>query len=141
MLNSLLIWVALLTGLALLVVDKRRGAGALVLAYFLVLSLGHIPGVLPYLEPNVYESKAAATKIGLDVTLIGMAAFMIGAIAARILPMRTTGPKAVQSTISHEAMSLISRRVLTLGIASYFFFMPVSGLVPSLTSHGCDLHI
>jgi hypothetical protein len=126
--------VALLAGLAFLVVDKRRGAGALVLAYFLILSLGHVPGVLPYLEPNIYESKAEATKIGFDVTLIGIAAFMMGAIAARILPMRTTGAKAVQPTFSHDTLSLNSRRVLTMGIASYFLFLPVSGLVPSLTA-------
>ena len=53
MLNDLLIWGALLVGLTFLVVDKRRGDGALTLAYFLDLSLGHVPGVLAYLDPNI----------------------------------------------------------------------------------------
>jgi hypothetical protein len=38
---------ALVAGLVFLVLDKRRGVGALVLAYFPLLSLGHVPGVLP----------------------------------------------------------------------------------------------
>ena len=52
MLNELLIWGALLVGLVFLVVDKRRGIGALTLAYFLSLSLGHVPGLLVYLDPD-----------------------------------------------------------------------------------------
>jgi len=133
MLNDLLIWVALLAGLAFLVVDKRRGAGALVLAYFLICRLVMFPVFCPISNQHV-ESKVEATKIGFDMTLIGMAAFMMGAIAARILPMRTTGAKAVQPRFSHDTLSLNSRRVLTMGIASYFLFLPVSGLVPSLTA-------
>ena len=54
MLNDLLIWVALLVGLVFLVVDKRRGIGALTLAYFLALSLGHVPGLLAYLDPDTF---------------------------------------------------------------------------------------
>jgi hypothetical protein len=129
-----LIWGALLAGLAVLVVDQRRRTGALVLSYFLILSLGHVPGVLPYLVPNIFESKVEATKIGFDMTLIGMVAFTAGAIAARILPIRSTGATSVQSTFSHEALPLMSWRVLMLGIASYFLFLPVSGFVPSLTA-------
>jgi hypothetical protein len=134
MLNGLLIWFALLAGLALLVVDKRRGAGTLVLAYFLILSLGHVPGVLPYLEPNIFEFKVEATSIGFDVTLIGMAAFIAGAIAARIMPMRTTSAKAFQPAFNPNTLSWLSRRVLTMGISFYFFLLPVAGLLPSFTA-------
>src|SRR6516165_10338396 len=91
MLNELLIWGALFVGLVLLVIDNRRGIGALTLAYFLSLSLGHIPGLLVYLNPN---TSGEATKVGIDVTLIGMTAFIAGAIAARILSQATTSAKA-----------------------------------------------
>ena len=79
MLNELLIWGALLVGLVFLVVDKRRGNGALTLAYFLVLSLGHVPGLLAYLDLSTIPGDVEATKVGFDVTLIGMTAFIVGA--------------------------------------------------------------
>jgi hypothetical protein len=131
MLNDLLIWVALLVGLAFLVVDKRRRVGALTLAYFLGLSLGHVPGLLGYLDSDLL-SDAEPTKVGFDVTLIGMTAFIVGAIAARILPRRTT--IAFQKTASTDIKSQLGWRVLTLGIVSYFLVLPVSALVPSMTA-------
>jgi hypothetical protein len=136
MLSGLVIWGTLLVGLIFLVLDKRRGAGALVLAYFLLLSLGHVPGVLAYLNPNELEPwmNFEETKTGFDVTLIGTTAFIAGAIAARIMPIRTASAKAVQLTLGHDALSWLSRRVLTVGIAFYFVLLPVSGFVPSLTA-------
>jgi hypothetical protein len=133
MLSELVIWGTLLAGLIFLVLDKRRGVGGMVLAYFLLLSLGHVPGVLVYINPNANVFVFfAATKIGFDVTLIGMTAFIAGAIAARIMPMGTTSAKAVQ--LGPDALSTLSRRVLMMGIAFYFVLLPVSGLVPSLTA-------
>src|SRR5690242_9281615 len=82
MLNNILLWGALLAALVLLVVDRRLGIGALTLSYFLLLSLGHVPGLLAYLDTHAWFE---ATKVGFDVTLIGMIAFSAGAIAARIL--------------------------------------------------------
>jgi hypothetical protein len=134
MLDDLAIWGTLVAGLIFLVLDKRRGVGALVLAYFLILSLGHVPGVLVYLNPNTFWVNFEATKIGFDVTLIGMTAFIAGAIAARIMPMRTTSAKAFQPTFSHDTLSWLSRRMLTVGISFYFVLSPVSGLVPSSTA-------
>jgi hypothetical protein len=134
MLNDLLIWGALLVGLVFLVVDKRRGIGALTLAYFLGLSLGHVPGLLAYLDPDRIGEAAEATKVGFDVTLIGMTAFIVGAMAARILPRRTTSAKVYQQTASADIFSRFGWRVLTMGIVSYFVLLPVSALVPSLTA-------
>ena len=134
MLNDLLIWGALLLGLVFLVVDKRRKCGALTLAYFLTLSLGHIPGVLAYLDQNFSVYTREATKVGLDTTLIGMTAFLVGAVAARILPQRTANVKAYQQAASADFFSRISRRTLTIGIIGYFVILPVAALVPSFTS-------
>jgi hypothetical protein len=134
MLDDLAIWGALVAGLIFLVLDKRRGVGALVLAYFMNLSLGHVPGVLVYLYPNSLWVNVEATKIGFDVTLIGMAAFIAGAIAARMMPMGTTSAKAFQPMLSHDTLFWLSRRMVTVGILSYFVFSSVLGLVPSLTA-------
>jgi len=134
MLNDLLIWVALLVGLIFLVIDNRRGVGALTLAYFLILSLSHVPGVLAYLDPDTFQAQEESTKVGFDATLIGMAAFLVGAIAARIWPRRTTRVKAQQFSLSADIFRQLGRRLLIIGTVSYFVILPVSALVPSLTA-------
>jgi hypothetical protein len=134
MLNDLLIWGALLLGLVFLVVDKRRKIGALTLAYFLTLSLGHIPGALAYLDQSFFAYSAEATKVGLDMTLIGMTTFLVGALSARLLPQRTANVKAYQQTASADFFSRISRRTLTIGIIGYFVILPVAALLPSFTA-------
>jgi hypothetical protein len=135
MLNDLLIWVTLFVGLIFLVVDRRRKRGALTLAYFLTLSLGHVPGVLAYLDPGFGLFTAEATKVGFDTTLIGMTAFCVGAlVAARVLPPRAANAKPYQQTVSAEAFSRIGWRMLTIGIAAYFIVLPVAALLPSVTA-------
>src|SRR6516165_1331297 len=110
MVNDLLIWGALLLGLVFLVVERK--SGALTLAYFLTLSLGHIPGVLAYLDQSFFLYSAEATKVGLEMTLIGMTAFFVGAVAARILPQRTTSVKVHQQAASADFFSRLSWRML-----------------------------
>ena len=129
MLNELLIWVALLCGVVFLAVDKRRGSGALTLAYFLTLSLGHIPGLLAYLD-----LKSEAVKVGADVTLIGMMAFIAGALAARVLPQPITSVKGHQQAFSDDIGSRVGWRVLAIGVVAQFVLLPVSTLLPSLTA-------
>jgi hypothetical protein len=133
MLNELLLWVALLVGLVVLVIDKRQGIGALTLAYFLSLSVGHVPGLLVYLNPNLFPESFEATKVGADVTLIGLAAFIMGALAAKILSRRTTTAKAFHPNFSQD-FSQLSRGMLTIGVVSYFVVLPVAALLPSLTA-------
>ena len=45
-----------------------------------------------------------------------MTAFIVGAMAARILPRRTTSVKAYQQTVSDDILSWLGWRVLTIGI-------------------------
>jgi hypothetical protein len=132
MVNDLLIWGALLLGLVFLVVERK--SGALTLAYFLLLSLGHIPGVLAYLDQSFFLYSAEATKVGLEMTLIGMTAFFVGAVTARILPQRTTSVKVHQQAASVDFFSRLSRRMLTIGIIAYFVVLPAAALVSSFTA-------
>jgi hypothetical protein len=129
MLNDIMLWGALLVVAVLLVVDRRKGIGALTLSYFLILSLGHVPGLLAFLDANKWDGEA--TKVGFEVTLIGMTAFVAGAIAARIL--RRTKAKPHQQ-ISADVFARLGWRVLMIGIIAYFVLLPVSALVPSLTA-------
>jgi hypothetical protein len=133
MLTDLLIWGALLVGLCFLVV-WGRGNGALTLAYFLSLSLGHVPGILSYLDPDSIQGDPEATAVGFNITLIGMTAFIVGAMAACILARRSTSVKAYQQKATANFFSRLGWRVLVMGIASYFLVLPVSALVPSATA-------
>jgi len=133
MLNDLLIWAALFVGLVFLVIDKRRKTGALTLAYFLALSLGHVPGLLAYLDPNTILGEFETTKIGFDVTLIGMTAFIVGAMVARILPQQTS-VKASQQTVNPESFARLGWRMLAIGIVCSFGASRITALVPSLTA-------
>jgi hypothetical protein len=135
MLNELLIWGALLVGLVYLVLDKRGKSGALTLAYFLTFSVGHIPGVLGYLDPGFAPFLREATRVGLDATLIGMAAFCIGAaVAARVLPLRPAKARAYGQMASAEFFSRVGWRMLAIGTLTYFLVVPLAALVPSLTA-------
>jgi hypothetical protein len=131
MMDHLLIWGALAVGLVFLVIDKRRKIGGLTLAYFLALSLGHVPGLLVYLDLN---TTAEETRIGSEVTLTGMTAFIVGALAARILLGRTTSAKAYQQTVSGDSFSRLGWRLLAMGVASQFVILPLAALLPSLTA-------
>ena len=88
---------------------------------------------MAYLDPDIIGEAAEATKVGFDITLIGMSAYIVGAMAARI-SWRTTSVKAYQQTASADIFSKLGWRVLTMGIASYFALLPVSALVPSMTA-------
>jgi hypothetical protein len=134
MMNNLLIWGALLVALVFLVIDKRRETGALTLSYFLILSLGHVPGALAYLEPTLHNVFFEATSVGFDATLIGMVAFLTGAGVARVFRPKTVKLKALQETTDNRSFTRTGRRMLIVGIVSYFFLVPVAVLVPSTTA-------
>jgi hypothetical protein len=134
MVNELLIWCGLSAGLVILAIDKRRGIGALALAYFLALSLGHIPGLLAYLDPNTLIGDPEATQIGFEVTLMGMTSFVVGAIAARLWSGQTKNKKAYRQMASAEISAELGWRMLVIGMVAYFVVLPVSALVPSLTA-------
>ena len=76
----ILIWLAVGISLAWLVNQKQRGSAGLSLAYFLGLSLIHVPGALIYLDAGESDH----TRIGFEQTIIGMVAFLGGVMLARL---------------------------------------------------------
>jgi hypothetical protein len=133
--DELLIWGAVLVGLVYLVVGKGPKSGALTLAYFMTLSVGHVPGLLPYLDPGFNLRFAEATKVGFDTTLVGMTGFCVGvALAAWVLPPRPAKTSAYCQTASDEVFSRIGWRMLAIGAIAYFVALPLAALVPSFTA-------
>ena len=82
MTGLLILWFGLLGALLVFAVGPPGRGGALTLAYFLDLSLIHVPGVLAVLGTGIGIADIVDTSLGFEMTLAGMAAFVAGAAAA-----------------------------------------------------------
>ncbi|OYU12438.1 MAG: hypothetical protein CFE38_08200 [Comamonadaceae bacterium PBBC1] len=118
--------------LALLAFVVRRGqhGGILVLAYFAGLSLIHVPGALIYTGTAPNLADGFVTETGFIATLVGLSAFVVGSLAANL--------RALKQVVNPVTLTLDYRRVgkvmLLLGVAVYFFAMPVLSFIPSATA-------
>jgi hypothetical protein len=134
MLNLILTWIAV--GVALVMVSGRSSAG-LLLAYFLGLSIIHVPGALIHLEAE----ESNWTRLGFEQVIIGLVAFLVGAIISRIYaslrrPEQTAGSSPLHD-FSRESLAALNRRALyycLFGGVAYFVVMPLAGAVPSATA-------
>src|SRR6476646_8509360 len=86
----LLTWLAVGISLVWLVSQKPRSSAGLPLAYFLGLSLIHVPGALIYLDAE----ESISTRIGFEQTISGMVAFLGGVTIARCFFMTAPGQQA-----------------------------------------------
>jgi hypothetical protein len=134
MLELLVGWVVLLVALIAFAIGRPGEGGAITLAYFLGLSLIHVPGVLPFVMSQLELPGAEATQLGFELTLIGMAGFVAGAVLARRLGRRHQLSVRRAILTQPKALGRIGWRALAIGIVAYFVFIPVSVRVPSLTS-------
>src|SRR6266849_2963074 len=82
-LGLLVIWGALLIALVIFAIGRPGRGGALTLAYFLGLSLIHVPGLLPFLDSDSGLADWDETRFGFETTILGLAAFVSGAVLAR----------------------------------------------------------
>ena len=64
MLILLLIWLVIGIALMALTIEKRLGSAGLPLAYFLALTLNHVPGALLYIDGEELNTSAVITRIG-----------------------------------------------------------------------------
>jgi hypothetical protein len=134
MLGLLLIWAALLVALVIFAIGRPGRGGALTLAYFLGLSLIHVPGVLPFLDPESGLTDWDDTQLGFETTIVGMAAFVVGAVLARWIDRRSAVATGAPSGRRAQAFERLGWRAFVLGVVAYFLLPALSGRVPSLTS-------
>jgi hypothetical protein len=134
MLVLLLGWALLLVGLAAFAIGRPGEGGALTLTYFLGLSLIHVPGVLPFLSSDSGLIDGEETQIGFEMTILGMTAFVSGAVLARRIYRRRADATAALQRRRGRAFQYLSRRVIVLGAVAYFVLIPLSFRVPSLTA-------
>ncbi len=131
MTDLLILWIGLLVALLGLAIGPPGRGGALTLAYFLALSLIHVPGILAFLgaDPALYE--VAETSLGFEVTLAGMAAFVGGAAAARMLDRAP--PDGVPQS-PEPGFDRAGWRALAIGAGSYLLLSFVFGRLASATA-------
>src|SRR5262249_33826760 len=132
----LLIWLAVGISLTWLVSQKRRSSAGLPLAYFLGLSLIHLPGALLYLDAG----ESNYTRIGFEQTIIGMVAFLFGVTIARCVFVTGSGQKASAGrppgsiSQSFTGLDRLALLYLVVGAAAYFVLLRVAALIPSATA-------
>ena len=134
MLSLLVIWAALLIGLITFAIGPPGKGGALTLAYFLGLSLVHVPGVLPFLSPDSGLPDQDETQLGFEMTILGMASFVAGAVLARWSERRQGAAKGALFRWRAQAFERLGWRAFAFGVVAFLVLLPLSSRIPSATS-------
>ena len=136
MTGLILVWAALAGWCIALV--WRRGPGTLLLAYFLGLSIIHVPGAINHLGA-IGPAGATETRIGFMVTLLGIAAMLTGVFGYRLA--RGAAPRAIiarrrgqRRTPKDTEFGRSGQRIMIIGLLAYFIATPIATVIPSLTS-------
>jgi hypothetical protein len=125
---SLLIWWYALFGACLFIACSGSHRGALLLAYFVGLSLIHVPGAINHLSNENGLSNFGLTYVGFRATLVGLTALLIGAA----IGVRTGGrPKA---PVRRADYGRAGRQLSVVGLLGLFVVLPVAAFVPSVTA-------
>jgi hypothetical protein len=133
-LGLLVIWAALLVALVVFAIGRPGRGGGLTLAYFLGLSLVHVPGVLPFLDLESGLADWHETQLGFEMTTLGMFGCVAGAVVARWIDRRHAAATGAPSGRRAQVFEGLGKRTLALGIVAFFVLLPLSRKIPSLTS-------
>jgi hypothetical protein len=131
----LLTWLAVGISLACMVSQKRKSAG-LPLAYFLGLSLIHVPGALLYLGAD----ESNYTRIGFEQTIIGMVAFLGGVTIAKFFFLTVprqqviAGPLQGFTSQSSPGLDRLALLYIISGGIAYFVLLRFAARIPSATA-------
>jgi hypothetical protein len=133
MLTLMLVWLAV--GIGMMLIGTGRSSAGMPLAYFLGLSLIHAPGAMIYLEAADWDPIAVRTREGFEQTVIGMVAFLIAVIIARVTVFgwRADGQPRVRQRRDLAVWDRLSRFYL-VGGCSWFVLTPFIGAIPSVSS-------
>jgi hypothetical protein len=134
MLELVLDWVVLLIALLVFAIGQTGKGGALTLAYFLGLSLIHVPGVVPFVVSRFDLEHGDVTRVGFEMTLLGMSAFVAGAVLARRVDSRRMAGPRHSPLMPAQTFERLGWRAFAIGGVAYFVFIPLSRSVPSLTA-------
>jgi hypothetical protein len=133
MLILVLIWLVVAVGLTLMC---RRSSVGLPLAYFVGLSLIHVPGAIV----NLDAQEGSWTRLGFEQTIIGMVAFVIAVMVVRCVVF-SPPPDYRDATQSKDltsnylaALDRLSLLYFIFGAVACFVLLPILGRVATLTA-------
>ena len=130
MLGLMLLWVGLLAALIAVCLRDWRYGGALVLGYFLSLSLIHVPGVLPYLASDFLPGSAETQdRVHADDHRHGRLRRRRGRVAGN-----PEGRAAGGGAAAGGDRQVQRSAAMIFGVFSYFILIPIAARAPSLTS-------
>jgi energy-coupling factor transporter transmembrane protein EcfT len=134
MLTLLFIWLAV--GVTLAVLSNRSSSG-LSLAYFVGLSLIHVPGAIIHLDAEEWNR----TRVGFEQTVIGAVAFVIAVIIVRFSFAATRQDRSASTRRSSDltpyrtgALDRVALLYFALGGLTFFVVMPIASTIPSATA-------
>lgn len=131
MLDLFAIWLGLFA-VCVILIRRRRQRGTFVLSYFLGLSLIHVPGVVNFMGETPPLVGFLETRRGFQVTLAGLAAFLVGVwFAWRSARAPRKGPSVDPRAIAYHEIGLI---LFASGVVAYFVVTPLASFIPSATS-------
>jgi hypothetical protein len=134
MLGLLILWATLLAALVVFAIGRPGRGGALTLACFLCVSLVHVPGVLPFLDPGSGLVDWEETQLGFELTICGMAAFVAGAVLAGWIHRRRAARMAAAPRQRAQVLEGLGWRALAFGVVAFLVLLPLSRFVPSANS-------
>jgi hypothetical protein len=134
MLTLLSIWLAMSIGL--IVCQGGWGSAGLPLAYFLGLSLIHVPGAILYLDAE----EGNVTKVGFEQTTIALVAFLVGVMIARYAFVRSPSQQASAGQTGNftprriKVLDRLALLYLIVGCTVSFALLPLAARIPSATA-------
>jgi hypothetical protein len=134
MLELLLGWVALLLALIAFASGQSGKGGALTLSYFVGLSLIHVPGAFVFVGSELDLAGREVTRIGFEMTVLGMAAFVAGAVFACWVNRQRAASNFHSSLTRARVFNELGWHAFAVGTLTYFVLIPLSFAVPSLTA-------
>jgi hypothetical protein len=125
------IWILLSTILLGVVIRRGQRGGVLLLAYYVGLSIIHVPGVLDYLGDAPGLNQERETYLGFVATLISLGALLIGAMFAKTTVEVRGGnvPPGARGQFRRNSVAMI-----VAGAGIYFLVVPLTVLIPSATA-------
>jgi hypothetical protein len=121
-------WLAAAIAMLFLCVGKARDGGALVLSYFLALSLIHVPGALAFLPFAAPIGGGVETGVGFELALTAAIAFVAGAAICQMTQRQHAAAP------SFGFAKNISTWAIGIGFVAYFVAMPIAARFSSATS-------
>lgn len=132
MTTLLIIWGFLAVGFMMIGQGERLASAGLPLAYFLELSLIHVPGAIVYAGNPAWQPLYVLTYNGFQQTVIGMAAFFVAVVIARL----SSGAPIYFGLNNRNRQPGMLKRISAVYIVLGFGFFILTPLISRIPSGG-----